>query len=266
MATNYQGATSSFNKLDFFILSNLILDKATKTYVKNFDSLYVPYDFITIFIDECVNLNKGNKNYLAEFLLCFYNNKIPFDVVADVFNKSKKPNYIIENNKRYRFFSGLKAGKYILTNRAGLRESLIYDYPTEDLKSAHDDLVNIFKTIDNNTKNNSIAYKYKYIINSQNDKKKNRSKMAKLPKQLPVKRVEKFVLPKILASATYPQSQDLSRVDSRYFAYRFTNPADEVITLQKYHIKSVIISEGFIAKRNAVMNAGANKSNLDDFF
>ncbi len=266
MDNTYTRNTASFSKIDFFILSNLILDQATKTYVKHFESLYVPYDFITIFVDECVNLNKGNKNYLSEFLLCFNNNNIPFDIVADVFNKSKKPNYSSENIKRNKFFSGLKAGNYILTNRAGLKESLVYDYPTTQLQSAHDDLMKIFETIENNTKTKSIAYKYTYIKESQNGKKQNKPKAIKVPKQLPVKRVEKLVLPKVQTTAIYPKSQDLSRVDSRYFAYRFTNPADEVILMQKYHINSVVVSDGFISKRNAVMASGAKKDKFDDFF
>lgn len=266
MDNTYTRNTASFSKIDFFILSNLILDQATKTYVRHFESLYVPYDFITIFVDECVNLNKGNKNYLSEFLLCFNNNNIPFDTIVGIFNQSKKPNYYIKDISRNKLLSGLKAGKYILANRAGLRETLTYEFDGDDMKNAYESLQTILNEINQKHKNESITYKYKYSTTKKNENNKKASKTIKAPRQTPPKRVEKLVIPQIPIDNTFPKSQNLSRVDSRYFAYSFCHPADEVTLILKYHINLVKLSAGFLSKRQAVMDTSSKKSSFDDFF
>lgn len=265
MAQNYTTKTASFNKLDFFILSNLVFDNATKMYVKQFDTTLVPYDFITIFIDECSAQNKGNDNYLSKFLLCFNNNSIPFDTICSIFCQSKKPNYTIKKVPRNKLLSGIKKGDYIQTNRASLKESLVYEYESEELKSAYDDLMKIISELNSREKKSSLPQKYKYI--KENSKaKKPIKKAVKTPKQAPPLKIEKLILPKIPTNTAYPKSTNLSRVDSRYFAYRFSDPASEYLLIQKYHLKNIVLSDGFLSKRDAVLNSGKSKSKFDDFF
>ncbi len=265
MAESYKPKTASFNKLDFFILSNLVFDNATKMYVKYFDTTLVPYDFITIFIDECTAHNKGNNNYLSKFLLCFNNNSIPFDTICSIFCQSKKPNYTIKRVSKDKFFSGLKKGNYIQTNRASLRESLVYEYESDELKSAYDDLMKIISELNLKEKKASLPFKYKYLKENAG-KKRTPAKSLKTPKQTPPLKIEKLILPKIPTNTTYPKSTNLSRVDSRYFAYRFSDPASEYLLIQKYHLKNIILSDGFLSKRDAVLNSGKSKSKFDDFF
>lgn len=268
MEQKYSQKTASFNKLDFFILSNLIFDNATKLYTKHCDTTLVPYDFITIFVDECALYNRNNDNYLKKFLLCFNNNSIPFDTIVSVFNQSKKPNYSIKKVSKDKFLSGLKAGTYIQTNRSGLKDSFDYDFETEEMKSAYNDLTEIFNELNSRKRSSSLPYKYNYIKQASNTKKKTiNTKPVKTPKQSLPQKIEKLVLPKISSSTTFPKSQKLSRVDSRYFAYNFTNPASQYLLIHKYHLKKVQLSDGFLAKREQVLNsATAKKSTFDDFF
>ena len=266
MGNEYNSSKTTFKKLDFFILTNTILDSATKKYVKDFDSLYIPFAYLTMYFEECTLQNKEKDSYLYKFLLCFNNNNIPFDTIVGIFNQSKKPNYYIKDITRNKLLSGLKAGKYVLANRAGLRETLTYEFDGDDMKNAYESLQTILNEINQKHKNESITYKYKYSTTKKNENNKKTSKTIKAPRQIPPKRVEKLVIPQIPIDNTFPKSQNLSRVDSRYFAYSFCHPADEVTLILKYHINLVKLSAGFLSKRQAVMDTSSKKSSFDDFF
>ena len=64
----------------------------------------------------------------------------------------------------------------------------------------------------------------------------------------------------------YPKSISLSRVDSRYFAYTFTTPANQVRLINIYHIQKVAFSKGFFDKRENANKSESKKSRFEGLF
>ena len=275
-------STASIKKLHFFILCNNILDSCVKKYIKDTHSFYIPYDFITFYFDECQKQIISDE-YLATFFLCFNNKIVDFNNIVEVYSKSKLPNLKSKSIQKDSILRGLKAGTYLIADKHSSKRELQYTIDSDELAGALNQLKTILKDIDS-SKN---LIKSKYAIYKKQSNTKNISKIDEKaedqqllrhkpvntnkqaitpPSQGRVERVSKLVIPRIRVIGMYPKSQALSRVDSRYFAYTFTTPANQVRLANIYHLKKVGLKKGFVDKRDQVMKSGTKKSKFDDLF
>ena len=273
---------ATIKKLHFFIMCNNILDNCVKKYIKETHNYYIPYDFITFYFDECQK-RMITDEYLSTFFLCFNNKIVDIDNIITVYSKSKLPNLSSKELTKDSLLKGLKAGKYLISDKHSSRKDLQYTIDSQELDGAITQLNIIINDV-NQTKN---LVKSKYTIYRKQYNKNNISKInekaedQKLhrhkplnsdkkaiapPSQGKVERVAKLIIPKIRVIGMYPKSQSLSRVDSRYFAYTFTTPANQVRLVNIYHLKKVGLKKGFVDKRDQVMKSGTKKSKFDDLF
>lgn len=280
-----QNNNIQIKKLHFFIFCNAILDSCMKKYAKDCRTNHVPYDFITFYFTECGN-SLITDNYLNTFFLCFNNNIVSLDNIIEVYSKSKLPELKSKVVSRDSFFSGLKAGKYIVLDKNSTKRDLQYTIDSEELRSAIEQLNSILSEL--NSSSTLVKTKYSMFLKQQRDpsiaeqeveKKAEEQQLHKHkvlnsnkraiapPAQGKVERIAKLIIPKLRVVGMYPKSSSLSRVDSRYFAYHFTTPANEVRLVNIYHLKRIRMSAGFLAKRNQIMESGnKKKSKFDDLF
>ncbi len=274
--------SASIKKLHFFILCNNILDSCVKMYIKETHNVYIPYDFITFYFNECQK-QVITDEYLYAFFLCFNNKIVNIDNIVEVYSKSKLPNLKNKIIQKDSILKGLKAGKYLIADKHSTKKDLQYTIDSNELLGATTQLKVILNDIDK-TKN---LVKSKYAIYKKQTNTKNIGKIDEKaedqqllkhkplnsnkkaitpPSQGKVERVSKLIIPKIRVIGMYPKSQSLSRVDSRYFAYTFTTPANQVRLANIYHLKKVGLKKGFVDKRDQVMKSGTKKSKFDDLF
>lgn len=254
-----------FKKLDFYILSNIIIDSACKSYSKSFRSNDINLSFIEYYFNHIKTENSFKSEILNNFYLCFNSNVTNFDENIRLYVQAKRPKVRLLVVKRNQFLSGLKAGCYIVHNKASLASSFNYSSETEGFGEAVSELSTILATYEEGSQ--LKALKEQYIIKTTPSAiSKERKKATKTPPQKTAeKKVSKLIIPRLELSLIYPRSTAISRVDTRYFAYKLTNPADEVKLISRYHLKSVNIGEGFIIKRNEAVKPN-KKSRFDDFF
>lgn len=273
---------SAIKKLHFFILCNNIIDACVKKYYKETKNLYIPYDFITFYFDECQKQPYANK-YLNAFFLCFNNNVVTFENIIEVYSKSKLPNFKLKIVQKDSLLSGLKAGKYIIADKHSIKKTFNYTIDSEDLKAALFELEQIIETL-SFTKNITKTKYQIYIRQKNKDKlelinqkaedqllhkhqplKTNKYAIAP-PAQHKAQKVAKLIIPKLRVNGMYPKSITLSRVDSRYFAYTFMTPANQVRLVNIYHIKNVGFLKSFYDKRSGAQKTEQKKSRFDGLF
>ena len=272
----------AIKKLHFFILSNIVLDNCLKKYIKDGKSYYIPYDFITFYFDECQK-QYINDDYLNTFFLCFNNKIVDIDSIINIFCKSKLPNLKTKHVTKNSILSGLQAGDYLVADKYSTKRELTYNLETPELENAVKSLKLTISEV-NKTKN-IIKTKYLIYIKQKSDKGINvintktedqeihkhkplntNKKAITPPSQGKTERVTKLIIPRLRVLGMYPKSISLSRVDSRYFAYTFTTPANEVRLINIYHLKKVGLNKGFCEKRDQIMKSKTKKSKFDDLF
>lgn len=272
----------AIKKLHFFILSNIVLDNCLKKYIKDGKSYYIPYDFITFYFDECQK-QYINDDYLNTFFLCFNNKIVDVDSIINIFCKSKLPNLKTKHVTKNSILSGLQAGDYLVADKYSTKRELTYNLETPELENAVKSLKLTISEV-NKTKN-IIKTKYLIYIKQKSDKGINvinektedqeihkhkplntNKKAITPPSQGKTERVTKLIIPRLRVLGMYPKSISLSRVDSRYFAYTFTTPANEVRLINIYHLKKVGLNKGFCEKRDQIMKSKTKKSKFDDLF
>ena len=275
----------SIKKLHFFIFCNTILDHCMKKYAKDCKTNHIPYDFITFYFLECQN-SLISDDYLNTFFLCFNNNVVPLDNIIEVYSKSKLPVLKSKVITRDSLLRGLKAGKYLILDKISTKRGLQYNLDDEKIKSAVEQLISILTEI--NSSNNLIKTKYAMFLkqkqnpelaaqevnkkveeqNLHKHKALNTNKHAIVPPaQGKTEKITRLIIPRLRVLGMYPKSSTLSRVDSRYFAYHFTTPANEVRLVNIYHLKKIGLSTGFLEKRNQILESGnKKKSRFDDLF
>lgn len=267
-------------RLDYFLLSNLFCDHAVKKYIKIYGSYIIPYSFITFFFTKCQNFSVLINDYLDAFFYTFNNNSISFDTTMQIYSKSKKPYAKLKDISKNSILLGLKKGKYIEVNRKFVNQTLTYS--SDDNKKLADsigclELIN--DTLNKKCNNRTIKKEYENYINlyKKSGKTPTYNNSGKVitgtgkqvkapPKPLITKKVSKLVLPKIELPSIYPISSTKSRVDSRYFVYRFINSARQVELLHRYRINRVKFTKGFVNKRNEAFKVSGPKNRFADFF
>ena len=269
-------------KLHFFIICNYTLESCIKKYIKETHNYYIPYDFITFYFNECQKTFISD-SYLNAFFLCFNNKIVEFDKIIEVYSKSKYPALKSKVIAQDSMLRGLKAGTYLIIDKNAIKKSLNYTVDSPELQNALIQLNSIIDDI-NSTKH---LVKAKYEIFRKQKKVPDANRIESLskeqstlkhkplnidkravtpPSQGRTEKVSRLIIPKLRIIGMYPKSITLSRVDSRYFAYAFTTPANEVRLINIYHLKRVAMKKGFIEKRESIMNSGKKKSRFDDLF
>ncbi len=277
-----ESEVTAVKKLHFFIMCNNIIDACAKKYYKETKSLYIPYDFITFYFDECQKQPYADE-YLKAFFLCFNNNVMPIDSIIEVFNKSKLPNFKTKDQQKDSFFSGLKTGKYIVADKHSIKRQFDYTIDDDNLKFALFELKQMLETL--TLVPNLVRIKYQMFARQQN--KDNINKIGQKaetqkvymhkplntnknviapPAQQKAKKVTRLIIPRLKVQGMYPKSISLSRVDSRYFAYTFMTPANQVRLINIYHLKRVAFLKSFYDKRDNAQKSGQKKSRFDGLF
>lgn len=272
--------TEQIKRLDYFIINNMLCDEAVQRYVKIYGTYDIPYGFITFFITKCQSYSVLINDYLDAYFYSFNTGSVAFDTSMQIYAKSKKPFAKLKEISKNSFLLGLKKGKYIEVNRKFFAQSLSYNADDNDkLKAA---LGCIELIIDKfNETYNIKQLKKEYETYAEQYKKSGKvtthqasgtvitgtGKQVKAPpKPITTKRVAKLILPKIELPALYPVSSTKSRVDSRYFVYRFVDSARQVELVHRYRIHAIKFTKGFVKKRTDAFKDAAPKNRFADFF
>lgn len=275
-----------FNKLDFFMISNHLLFFACNKYKKDFRENIVPKSYVTYYISEFNKKQNQMHEYLKKFFLCLQNNVVELDTIIDVFTKSKKPNAKIKTLTKKAFFSGLEAGTYIELPSSFLNKMYSYTINSSDLdgaitsakyinenilKEPSKRFIENYKNFKTTTFTSSASDIEQIFVGSSDGTIISGTSKQRAPIRLPsLKRsVEKLVVPKFTLPSSYPRSTTESRVDSRYFVRKFTNPSTQITIISRYGIKKVFLHNNFLEKRKEIVNhssAASKKSKFSDFF
>ena len=272
--------TEQVKKLDYFIINNMLCDEAVKRYIKIYGTYDIPYGFITFFITICQRYSVLINDYLNAYFYSFNAGSVALDTSMQIYAKSKKPIAKLKEISKNSFLLGLKKGKYIEVNRKFVAQSLSYNADDNDKLKASLGCIELIIDKINGTYNNK-QLKKEYEFYAEQYKKSGKitthqasgtvitgtGKQVKAPpKPITTKRVAKLVLPKIELPAIYPVSSTKSRVDSRYFVYRFVDSARQVELIQRYRINAVNFTKGFVSKRTDAFKESSSKNRFSDFF
>lgn len=278
-SNNIYSSGSTITNVDYYMISNLIIFKSLQKYNYDYKETIVPFSYIGFYIKETFSYTNFQTPYLKLFFNAFNNKKDNLLDSIEIFSKTFTKFIELKSIKKASFFTGLKPGEYIEVNKKFLTKEITNTaVNNNDLNEALNKIIEISKEIHSTSKEKKLKLLYIDYLSMTSDTNKqngtvqplktNLNKTAKRtviapPKQLKEDKVTNIKLRKLNIGRKYPTSLTHSRIDSNYFAFKFTDGDRCYKLIEKYRFTSVKYSNGFEVKRKALFEE--KKADFDLF-
>lgn len=268
--------THTFTKLEYYMLSNLIISEAAKKYYKDYESDTTPQSYIAFYFKEVTKYTTLFTPALKKFLKQFNKKENNLDDAINIFVKTFSNQAEKKEIKKASFWGGLKPGEYLECKKSLLTKKITYNTEiNNELSQAIQTINQIALKIDKTSYDKNLKYLYIDFLSQFNNNETTsaqsenkiieprKKQIITPPKEKIQEKISKIILPTLKINKVFPTSSTHSRIDSAYFAFKFVEGYRAFSIIEKYHFKQVKYTEGFETKRKSLFEV--KKSDFDLF-
>lgn len=270
---NIRSTTPPFSKLEYYMLSNLIISYACKKYYTDYKSVIIPQSYIAFYFKELSKYTTLFTQSLKKFLKQFNKTENNLDNAINIFIKTFSPQAEKKEIRKVSFWNDLKPGEYIECKKSLLSKKITYE-PTDNIEveQATSNIQQITNKINQSSYDKNLKYLYIDFLsnytktpapNSTKQQKIEKKQLVSPPKEKKQEKITKIKLPKLSTHRIYPISFTHSRIDSAFFAHKFLEGYKAFTLVEKYRFKEVRYTTGYEEKRKSLFEV--KKSDFDLF-
>ena len=158
----------SFDELEFYMLSNIIIDRACKTYTKIIGPNYLPYTFVEFYFKEVAKFNTLHSEALAFFFANYKFNQTTIAKLINVFSRNF-PDYVRRREfARTPLLTNLKPGQYLELKPIYTTAHIDYHVEDPDIVEAIESIRRISERLLLNNEVSDLATQFKLFEKQAN--------------------------------------------------------------------------------------------------